>query len=313
MSDELEFEGDGTRRSGLLGWPLLIALLSCLVLLLAAAFAPRLLPRLDFWTMVLAGAGIGFALWLLVLAAGSRTRQWLVVGGALIALPLTGALAGLGAGRIHAARASIDARTFAEVNIAVDGKPSVPGAAADRGVASAALFTAIREAEKDDRAYAEAIAKFNLGVLSSPYLLQQRPQILADCASISSLEQVAQDHGKRARARIEQLVAAVERSVLPTDAKPGALKIVTAGKEDAVLAGRIELIRASRERCELLARRTWQNVSGYFAFTSAGELARFNATNTRLLDAAVEAERLQRAAKDERVAGREQVREVLMR
>lgn len=313
MSDELDFEDEGARRSGLLGWPLLIALLSCLALILAAAFAPALLPRLDFWTMALAGAGIGVALWLLVLLAGSRTGQWLVVVGALVALPLTGALAGMGAGRIHAARASIDARTFAEVDLAADGRPSVPGAAAERGVASAALLTAIREAEKDDKAYGDAVVKRNLGVLSSPYLLQQQSGILSDCASISSLEPVAQDHGKRARARTAQLVAEVERSELPVDAKPGALRIASADKADAVMATRIEVIRASRARCEVLARRTWQNVSGYFGFTSTDDRVDFNATSQRLLEAVSQIERLQRAAKEERIAGREQVREVLMR
>lgn len=313
MSDEFGLEDEGPRRSMLLGWPLLITLLSCLALILAAAFAPKLLPRLDFWTMVLAGAGIGLALWLPVLLAGSRTRQWLVVGGALIALPVTGALAGLGAGRIHVARASIDAQTFAEVDIAADGKPSVPGAAADRGVASAAFLAAIREAEQDDRAYGEAMGKFNLGVLSSPYLLQQAPAILADCASISSLEQVARDQDKRARERTAQLVASVDRSDLPAEAKPGARQIVTAGDAEAMLATRIEVIRASRAQCELLARRTWQNAAGYFGFSNGADRAQFGATTKRLMDAAGEIEALQRKAKDQRTAGREQVREVLMR
>ena len=313
MSDELEFEAEDAPRSALFGWPLLVTLLSCLVLILAAAFAPTLLPRLDLRTMVLAGAGAGFALWLLVLLAGSRTRQWLVVGVALLVLPAPGALAGLGAGRIHVARASMDAQTFAEVDVAADGKPSVPGAAADRGVASAAYLAAIREMDKDGRAYGDAMGKFNLGVLSSPYLLQQAPQILADCASISSLEQVAQDHSKRARARAAQLVAAVDRSDLPPETKPGARKVVTAGDADAMLAVRIEVIRASRAQCELLAPRSWHNAAGYFGVASGGDRARFAATTERLLEAAGEIEALQRAAKDQRISGRAEVREALMR
>lgn len=313
MSDEGELEHEDARRSALFGWPLLVALLACLALILAAAFAPKLLPRLDLWTMVLAGMGAGFALWLLVLLAGSRTRQWLVVGAALLALPVTGALAGLGAGRIYVARASIDAQTFAEVDVAADGKPSVPGAAEDRGVASAAYLAAIREADQDDRAYAEAMGKFNLGVLSSPYLLQQAPQILADCAAISNLERVAQDQARRARARTAQLVAAIDRSELPAETRPGARKIVTAGDAQAMLATRIEIIRASRAQCELLARRTWHNAAGYFGFAGGGDRARFGVTTKRLLDAAGETEALQRAAKDQRIAGREEVREALTR
>lgn len=313
MDDELEFEGEGTRRSALFGWPLLLTLLGCLALILAAAFAPKLLPRLDLWTMVLAGAGAGLALWLLVLLAGSRTRQWLVVGVALLVLPAAGALAGLGAGRIFVARASIDAQTFAEVDVAADGKPSVPGAAADRGVASAAYLAAIREADQDERAYADAMAKFNLGVLSSPYLLQQAPQVLSDCAAISSLEKVAQDQSKRALERTTRLVAAVDRSELPAATKPGARKIVTAGDVNAMLATRIEIIRASRAQCELLARRTWHNASGYFGFASGGDRAQFAGTTARLVEAAGEFEDLQRAAKGQRIAGREAVREALMR
>lgn len=311
MSDELEAEVP--RRSALFGWPLLLALLGCLVLILAAAFAPVLLPRLDLSTMVLAGAGAGLALWLLVLLAGSRTRQWLVVGIALVALPATGALAGLGAGRIHVARSAEDARTFAELDIAADGKPSVAGAAADRGVASAAYLAAIREADADARAYADAMGKFNLGVLSSPYLLQQAPQILSDCASISSLETVARDQSKRARERTLRLAEAVERSELPASAKPGARAIVTAGDEAALLANRIEIIRASRAQCELLARRTWHNAAGYFGFADSGDRVRFKLATARLLDAAGETEALQRKAKDQRTAGREQVREALIR
>lgn len=308
-----EFEQGEVRRSAVFGWPLLVALLGCLALILAGAFAPMLLPRLDLSTMVLIGAGTGLALWLLVLLAGSRTRQWLVVGGALLALPAAGALAGLGAGRIHVARSAEDARTFAELDIAADGKPSVPGAAADRGAASAAYLAAIRAADQDDRAWGEALVKLNLGVLSSPYLLQQAPQILSDCASISSLEQVAQDHGARARERAARLVAAVDRSALPAKARPGARAIVTAGGAAARLANRIELVRASRAQCELLARRTWRNAGGYFGFANPGDRARFAATTKRVLAAAGQTEALQRAAKEQRIAGREQVREALSR
>jgi len=313
MSDELEFEGEDTRRSALFGWPLLLTLLGCLALILGAAFAPSLLPRLDLRTMIVGGAGAGLALWLLVLLAGSRTRQWLVVGVALLVLPATGALAGLGAGRIFVARASIDAQTFAEVDVAADGKPSVPGAAANRGAASAAYLAAIREADQDVRAYADAMGKFNLGVLSSPYLLQQAPQVLSDCAAISSLEKVAQDQSARARVRSARLVEAVDRSDLPAETKRGARKIVAAGDEDAMLATRIEIVRASRAQCELLARRTWHNASGYFGFASGGDRAQFAGTTARLVKAAGEFEDLQRAAKDQRIAGREEVREVLMR
>lgn len=311
MTDE--FEQDEVRRSALFGWPLLVALLSCLALILASAFAPALLRRFDLMTMILAGAGAGLALWLLVLLAGSRTRQWLVVGGALLALPAAGALAGLGAGRIHVARAAEDARTFAELDIAADGKPSVPGGAAGRGTASAAYLAAIREADKDDRAWDGALVKLNLGVLSSPYLLQQAPQILAGCESISGLEPLAQDHGKRARERVAQLVAAVDRSALPADAKPGVRAIAVAGDQDARLANRIELARASRAQCELLARRSWHNEAGYFGFANAGDRAQFRATTARVLAAAGTTEALQRAAKNQRIAGREQVREALTR
>jgi hypothetical protein len=157
------------------------------------------------------------------------------------------------------------------------------------------------------------MGKFNLGVLSSPYLLQQQPQVLSDCASISSLEQVARDHDKRARDRTAQFVAAIDRSDLPVEAKPGAREIAGADDADAMLAARIEIIRASRAQCELLARRTWQNASGYFGFTSRGDYTQFAATTKRLLDAAGETEALQRKAKDRRIAGREKVREVLMR
>lgn len=313
MSEELEFEDEGVRRSALFGWPLLIALLSCLALILAAALAPKLLPRLQLGAMVLSGAGAGLALWLLVLLAGARTRQWLVVGGALLALPAAGALAGLGAGRIHVARSAEDARTFAELDIAADGKPGVPGGAADRGAASAAYLAAIREADKDDHAWSEALVKLNLGVLSSPYLLQQAPQILTDCASISSLEPLAQDHAKRARERTARLAEAVGRSELPADAKRGARAIVAADDADARLANRIELVRASRAQCELLARRTWHNAAGYFGFAGSGDRARFAGTTRRVLAAAGETEALQRKAKEQRIAGREQVREALTR
>ena len=222
-------------------------------------------------------------------------------------------LAGLGAGRIHVARSAEDARTFAELDIAADGKPSVPGGAADRGAASAAYLAAIREADKDDRAWDEALVKLNLGVLSSPYLLQQSPRILSDCASISGLEKLAQEHDKRARERGAQLVEAVDRSELPAAAKPGARTVVTAGDEAARLANRIELARASRAQCELLARRTWHNAAGYFGFANAGDQVRFKEITGRVLAAAGKTEALRRAAKDQRIAGREQVREALTR
>lgn len=311
MSDAFEDEGAG--RRGLLGWPLLIALLGCLALILAAAILPKILPPRGVSSLVLIGSGAGLALWLLVLAVGGRSRQWIPVMLALLLLPGTGALAGLGAGRIYAARASIDAQTFAELDVGADGTPGAPSAAAGRGPVSAAYLAALREAEQDQRDFTAALGASGLGTLNSPYVLQQAPQVLRDCAAIGGLERVAQAHRDRARTRAAQLADAVDRSELPAGVKPGARLIVTAGGEDAILASRIELIRASRAQCDLLARRTWHNAGGLFGFANAGDRAAFGALAARRMAAAGKAEQLQRAAKDQRLAGREQVREALMR
>ncbi|MEG3181597.1 hypothetical protein [Sphingomonas sp. LT1P40] len=304
---------DVEERSALLGWPLLTALGGCLLLAVASMLVPAILPRMDISTLLLIGAGTGLALWLVVLLVGMRRPQWIVIAAALVLLPAAGGLAALGANRIYVARASGDGMTFAQLKFAPDGAPLLPSGAAGRGPISAAYHAALAEAEKDQKDYAATLGRMNLGALNAPYLLQQAPAVLEKCGSISGLEKVAATNSRRRGERAARLGDAVAASELSTSAKEGVRMIVVPETADAILANEIETIRAAREQCDLLARRTWSNSGGYFGFGNAGDWAKFRTITARRVRAAEELGRLQRSETDRRTAGREMVREELSR
>ncbi|MBX3595392.1 hypothetical protein [Sphingomonas sp.] len=306
-----EFDRDGARGTSIWGLPLLVALFGCLLLALASVFASALLRRQDFATSLLSGVGAGLVLWLAVLAVGLRARQWPVIVGALVALPAAGALAAIGAERIFAARASGDARTFAELEVEKDGSVSLPSGAANGGPVSAAYFAALAQGERDATAYAQAFGRFNLAALGSPYSLGQAPEAVADCGAIGDMEKLAREQSRAAAARIADVMTAIDTSEFGAPVKQGAGAIVGADDVDALLANRIETIRAIRAQCALLAKRSWRNDGGYFGFSNAADAAAFKAIAAQRQAAAEALQRLQTSAHDKRVAGREKVRAAL--
>lgn len=309
MDEDMEGAAGPSR---IFGMPLVVALCGCLLLVLAAAIVPMLLPRVALPQLAMIGAAAGFALWIPVLLVSLRHIQWIVVAGALLLLPLAGALAAMGADRIYVARAASDAKTFAEMKLADDGTPILPSGASGNGPVSVAYDLAQREAKADRDAYGQALGRLNPGVLNSPYLLQQAPKILDDCAAIDSLEREAKGMSDRQRERIVRLIATIEGSELSPAVKQGVRAIVEADAPDDMLAAEIETIRGTRAQCDLLARRSWHNAAGLFGF-SGGDRAAFMALGERRIAGAVQVKRAQDAAKERRLAGREQVRAELSR
>ncbi len=130
---------------------------------------------------------------------------------------------------------------------------------------------------------------------------------------VGTLEKVAEANSRRRGERAARLSDAVAASELSMPAKDGVRMIVVPEAADAILANEIETIRAAREQCDLLARRTWNNSGGYVGFINSGDWTKFRKITARRLRAAEELGRLQRAETERSTAGREMVREELSR
>lgn len=290
--------------------PLVGTLLGLAVLAAAALVLPHVAPPGGM--LVLAGAGAGFFLWLLALAAGLRRGPlwWTAVSLAL--LVVGGALAGYNAMRIGLADASRDASTFAELELTPEVTPILPSNPA-RGPLSTAYAELVRADERAARAQAANLANLNLGVLNSPYLLGQAPAVLDNCPAIGTLaETAARVSGARAE-RVTALAQAVESANLSSDIKQGIATLVAPpdGASEALLGQARELWQATQSLCDLLAKRTWSNANGYFAFTSAADKKAFDTLNQRRVAVESERKRVGDTMKARFEQGREQVRSAL--
>lgn len=294
--------------------PALIAVLAGCAALVGAMLAAPLLDPLPLPTLLAAGAGAGLVVWIpgFVLAYRRAGIVWTL--GALVLLVAAGALAGFGAHRRFTAQVRTDASSFAELELAANGEVTLPGGAAARGPLSRLLVEQVRGSVEDARAFGEAMGRLDAGPLSSPYLLQQRPAVLGKCAEIGALKALAAENGRRRRARSAALASAIDAAALSPELKRGMTMMGTPdGAADARLAADVEMLDASEAMCRLLARRSWYDADGYFAFRSAGDRAAFDALTRRGKAAAVGVGEAERAARERLTQGQEIVRDVLSR
>jgi hypothetical protein len=80
-----------------------------------------------------------------------------------------------------------------------------------------------------------------------------------------------------------------------------------------MLAADTAYLDGTQAFCTLLARKSWSNQGGVFAFGDAGDRAAYVAIEKRRMDAANKIQILQRDGRDQLIKGRDAVRDILDR
>jgi hypothetical protein len=301
-----DWNGEGPQ-----GHPLIATLAGGALLVLAALLGPRFTSPLPLPALLIGGAAGALILWLIGFLVTTRRASLIWKLGSLVLL----IGAGLGAALIaHSQFQTIsraDASSFAEIELASDGSVKLPAGIAARGPVSRLYAEAVQADAAEARAFTDALAKFGAASLNSPYLLQQNPRPIQDCAAIDNVGALAVAQSAKKMARRAALGRAIGSASLPVSAKQGIAQIVGDAKTDALLANRQAMLDATAELCKLLARKSWVNANGYFGFTSGADGAAFKAIQAKRQTLAADADAIDTAAKARILAGREQVRNAL--
>lgn len=313
MTDHDEFDENAApvRRM-----PILTVLGCSGLLLLLAVLAPHVSESRPLAVLLSAGAALGALFWLagFLLTIRRASLAWKL--GSLALLVVIGAGGGAGAWLLYKVQARSDATSFAELEFAPDGTPTFPRGVVARGPVSRMFAEAVTADAEDRRALDAEFGKSGIAALTSPYLLEQSPGILARCDAVATLKASARARHERNEARIAGVAGAIDRADL-TDSLRQALRTMIGadnlGRPDPVLAQQDELLEATGELCRLLARRTWFNADAYFGFRSAGDYATFRTLTEWRQTATSEGARLQKAQQEARLAARAKVQDELTR
>ncbi|WP_109808341.1 hypothetical protein [Sphingosinithalassobacter portus] len=311
-------EYDGAEEVGTPVPPALLALLAGLAVLVGFTLvAPYLLPPVSLTVLLGIGAALGALCWVIGAAVAMRNAGPVWIFGSLIVLLAAGALAGFGVSRLLNAGSTRDASTFAEMELGPDGKPVLPRGADTRGPISKRYVTAFNEATADRRDYENAVGAMQLGTLSSPYLLQQAPQVLEHCGEIGTLKEKVAGNADRQAKRTAELAQTVRASNLPDKVKDGIILMIAPtsepGEPDPAITSQNAVLDGTQALCELLAKKSWRNDDARFGFTNAADWARFREIDAQRKAAASDIAALDRKATTRFTEGREMVRDVLSR
>lgn len=300
-------------EEGRFGHPLIATLAGAAILVLAALAGPRFATPLPLPALLIGGAAAGLVLWLIGFVITTRHAKLLWKLGSLVVL----IGAGLGAATIaHSqfeTRSRADASTFAEIELAPDGSVILPFGAAGRGPVSALYVGAVQAEADDKRDYNSSLAAFGVTALNSPYLLKQNPHAIENCGKLDEILKLATAQSAKRLERRAALAQAIGSATLPKAAKQGITEIVGEGKDDQLLANQRALLETTGEICRLLARKTWENINGYFGFRNPGDIATLKAIEPKRAALSREADAMELATRQRIAAGREKVRDALSR
>ncbi|MEP9358692.1 hypothetical protein [Sphingomonas sp. KR3-1] len=295
------------------GHPLIATLAGGALLLLAALLGPRFTAPLPLPALLIGGAAGGLVLWVIGLIVTTRHAGLLWKLGSLVLLIGAGLGAALIAHGQFQTKSRADASSFAEIELAPDGSVKLPAGIADRGPVSALYADAVQADAAESRAFTDALAKFGAAWLSSPYLLQQNPHPIENCAALDEVRALAVAQSAKRLARRAAMAQAIGSASLPRTAKQGILQIVGDAKADPLLASQQGMLDLTSGLCTLLARKTWTNDNAYFGFRSGADMAAFRAIQAKRGAQAKDADALDQATRARILAGREQVRDTLSR
>ncbi|MDT8760789.1 hypothetical protein MZO42_18970 [Sphingomonas psychrotolerans] len=295
--------------------PVIATLAGAAVLVLGALLLPRLASPQPLAVLLCAGAGFALLLWAIGFAV---TTRYSILAWKLGSLALL-VIAGLGAAVIahgqYETIARADASSFAEVEFGPGGAAQVPAGAASRGPLSRLFVESVTADAQALRDFGAAFGKLGAANLTSPYLLEQDPRPLTQCAAIAGLQSRAKAQATARSDRAKAMAHALDAANLPAKAKEG-IAIMAGARpadtaSDPLLANQLAMTDATAELCQLLAKRSWFNNGSYFGFRNGDDDAQFRALAKRRITLAGEAERIQRDRQQQIAAGREVVRDVL--
>ena len=304
---------DHWEEGGPHGHPLIATLAGAAVLVLAALLGPRFTTPLPFPALLIGGAATALVLWLIgfVITTRRASLGWKL--GSLVLLVGAGAgAAAIAHGQFQTASRA-DASSFAEIELAPDGAVILPAGVGARGPVSQLYADAVQADAAAVRAMTTAQAKFGVGALNSPYLLQQNPHAIGNCGEIEQIRALATEQSLARIGRRKALAEAIGSASLPRTAKLGIARIAGDTKDDPTLANQQAMIDATAELCTLLARKGWTNDNGYFGFRSGTDAAAFKANKAKRQTLAEQAGAIDSANRTRILEGREQVRAALSR
>jgi hypothetical protein len=300
-------------EEGPYGHPIIATLAGAALLLIAALLGPRFAAPLPLPALLIGGAAAGLVLWVIGFIATTRHAGLVWKLGSLVLLIGAGVGAGLIAHGQFQTTSRADASSFAEIDLAPDGSVKLPAGIAGRGPVSALYADAVQADIAASRAFTDALAKFGAASLSSPYLLQQNPHPIEDCAALDEVRALAVAQSSKRLARRAAMAQAIGSASLPIRAKQGITQIVGDPKSDPLLANQQAALDATAGLCALLAHKTWFNANAYFDFRNGADMAAFKAIGERRRALAAEEDAINAAAKTRILAGRDQVRDALSR
>ncbi len=308
-------EFDESARTTPYDHPVLATLAGAAILVIGALLLPRFSPQQPLSALLGAGAVLGLLLWIIGFVVTTRYSALPWKLGSLTALLVTGLGAALIAHSQYQTIARADASSFAEVDFGPSGAAQLPAGAASRGRLSRLFAESVTAEARAQQDFSTAFGKLGAGNLTSPYLLEQDPRALGQCAAIAGLGSQAQTQAAARRERARMIAEALDSANLPASAKQGIATMAGTRATDAAndprLANQLAIASETAALCELLARRGWFNNGGYFGFRSAADQARFRALAERRMKLAGDAERIERTAQARMTEGRNVVREAL--
>lgn len=292
--------------------PVIATLAGCVVLVAGVVAAPYFLPAQPQMTLLYAGLSAGFVLWLIGFAVTTRLSSIGWIAGSLAILLGAGALAGHLTHRQYEAGTRQDPSSFAEIGFGPAGNVVLPKDASARGPVSRLYAASVAADASERRDYDAALAKFGVGNLSSPYLLEQNPQTIAKCGDLAAIKAMAADHAAKRAARAGEIGKAIDAAAIDAGLKDAIRTIAVPGGDDARLAAQTAFLDNTAELCALLARRgSWYNNNAYFGFNSGGDGARYKALQAKRAEAAAASEKLDKDAVVRIKAAQEKVRAAL--
>lgn len=295
------------------GQPVVATLAGAAVLVLAAIAGPWLLPEQPLAALLIGGAVLGFALWLIGYLATTRHAAIAWVAGSLAVLIAAGAGAGFVMHGQYQSWARADASSFAELELGPEGSPKLPQGIAGRGPISKRYAETVQADGSDARELGAAMGKAGLGNLNSPYLLQQDPRLIENCGAITGLKQLAADQAKRRSDRHAALAKAIDTASLPPSARQGIAMVAQGPDGAALLTNQQAMLDASNALCTMLAGKRWTNNMGYFGFGSGADAAVFARVQGEQRVLADQLGAINGAAAERFTTGREMVRDALSR
>lgn len=274
-------EGVGTR------WPLWrpllgVAIAALLILLVIAGSTPppSLAGALGFAT----GAMIVFYPILYFAALRRTSVGWMV--GAFLGIGALTVVATLGRTGQQAEQLRGDmSRVRDDMGAVLKGKTLAPAGEAE-GV-SGVTRNFLAQLQKDQEAYLAEAKATGVEMLVVPEQLQRSPDVLKNCDRIAALDGTV----TRYRALWHQRIAEARTALQKVDMHPGLRAETLRGFDQGERRNRPETerrwqleamrVKELAQMCAVLAARRWRLENGSYAFTSASDLAKFNAAAQR--------------------------------